>query len=509
MKAIGGLVAALAALAAVAQERDPNRPELDKRADLIRMSDFIGKNVVLMDGTTEVGEVKDVVIDYQRGRAIFAAVAPKDDKNRIVAVPVNKFRVWRKDDGKNIEGLRIEDTKVFADAPHATPEEWDRKDDRAVWGRLAGKGENVEGLARADYLKKASIVDARGERIGEIDAIILNLENARLLALVGVGGVLGVGEKHHVVPWEILRAREFKKEGPGSFTLNVPKEKLEKGPTVKADEVNRLSDPKWLSGVYEHYQYGPLGAGERDRLRVVTAERFLGLDVASAAKPDDEIGSIEGIAVVPHTGKVAYVAFDHEGKLYAVPMEAFKFNWDDDKDLKVTLDATKDSFRGKAPFNEDRWPDRADDSWLGSGARPKDAVPDANRRDGAMAPMILRSRDILDADVKDARRVTFGEIEDFAVDVDSATILFAAVASGGFLGIGETYYAVPWKALSWAGDKDKFFTVNADRKTLERSVEFEAKKVHDPNYIRSVYNVYGLEFERPKAGDRANEKSVR
>ena len=110
--------------------------------------------------------------------------------------------------------------------------------------------------------------------------------------------------------------------------------------------------------------------------------------------------------------------------------------------------------------------------------------------------MVLRSSDVLDAEVKDSRRVTFGEVEDFVVDFDAGRVAYVAVGTGGFLGIGESQVAIPWTAMKWSGEKDKFFTVNADRKTLERSVEFDEKRFSDPNYIRSIYSVYGLEFDK-------------
>ncbi|HEX7899475.1 MAG TPA: PRC-barrel domain-containing protein [Planctomycetota bacterium] len=491
MKAIGKLTLAVAVLAVAAVP--VTGQDKDKRLEVVRLGDLAGKAIHYKDLKAEIGTVKDVVVDLQRGRAVFAAVARKEDPDRIVAVPLGKFRVARSADGKKLDALRIEDDKLLAEAPSATKDEWD-KDNRAVMARLASK-EGAESLVRASKVKKASVVDPAGERIGEIDEVMVNLENSRLLALVGVGGVLGVGERRHVVPWEILRIREAKKDGVASFTLNVPRDRLEKGPILGTDEENRLADPTWVAGLYEHYQYGPLG-GEREAFRCARADAFIGAEVASAAKPDDEFGSIEALAIVPHTGQIAYVAFDVGGKLYAVPLGAFKVTLEKNDVKKVLIDADKTAFKGMRAFDKDRWPDHADPSWK---------TGDREESGEAASPMVLRSADVLDAGVKDSRRVTFGEIEDFVLDLDHAKVLYVCVGSGGFLGIGETLYAIPWKAMKWAGDKDKFFTVNTDRKTLERSVEFDEKRLNDPNYIRSIYAVYGLEFDPKKMTDKKAE----
>ena len=487
MKAIGRLALAVAVLALAgvpARGQDKQKPEAAGKVEIVRLGDMAGKEIHARDLKTELGEVKDVVVDLQRGRAAFVAVEPKNESNRIIAVPASKFRVTRGDDGKKFESLVLDDDRIFAEAPSVTKEAWDKKDDRAMLGRLASK-EGGDSLVRASQVKKATVVDSAGERIGEVDEVMLNVANSRLLALVGVGGVLGVGERRHVVPWEILRVREAKKDGVASFTLNVPKDRLDKGPILGSGEENRLADPLWVAGVYEHFQYGPLG-GEREAHRCVMADEFIGVEVASAGKPDDEFGSIEGLAIVPHTGQIAYVAFDVDGKWYAVPLHAFKVTLEGKDVKKILIDVDKIAFKNLKPFDAERWPDRSDPAWKTYEQPPADGV----------SPMVLRSSDVLDADVKDSKRVSFGEIEDFVVDLDAGRIAYACVGSGGFLGIGETVYAIPWKAMKWSGDKDRFFTVNADRKTLERSVEFDEKRFADPGYIRSIYSVYGLEYEK-------------
>src|SRR3954468_22301815 len=39
--------------------------------------------------------------------------------------------------------------------------------------------------------------------VGEIDGIILDATDGRVaFALIGKGGVLGIGEKEHLIPWE-------------------------------------------------------------------------------------------------------------------------------------------------------------------------------------------------------------------------------------------------------------------------------------------------------------------
>jgi sporulation protein YlmC with PRC-barrel domain len=37
-----------------------------------------------------------------------------------------------------------------------------------------------------------------------------------------------------------------------------------------------------------------------------------------------------------------------------------------------------------------------------------------------------------------------GHLEEIVIDLDSGRVSYAVLASGGFLGLGEKYFAVPW-----------------------------------------------------------------
>src|SRR4051794_29279169 len=49
--------------------------------------------------------------------------------------------------------------------------------------------------------------------------------------------------------------------------------------------------------------------------------------------------------------------------------------------------------------------------------------------------------------VLDAHGNDFAEIEEIVLDVAGGRIAYAVLAVGGFLGIGEKYLPVPWRAL--------------------------------------------------------------
>jgi sporulation protein YlmC with PRC-barrel domain len=58
---------------------------------------------------------------------------------------------------------------------------------------------------RVDQLVGKSVYNSTGERVGEIDEIVVNRNSRATAAVVGVGGFLGVGEKKVVVPFDRMR----------------------------------------------------------------------------------------------------------------------------------------------------------------------------------------------------------------------------------------------------------------------------------------------------------------
>ena len=49
------------------------------------------------------------------------------------------------------------------------------------------------------------VVDARGEEAGRIESVLLDLATGRVVAVVlACGGVLGLGESLHTIPWSRL-----------------------------------------------------------------------------------------------------------------------------------------------------------------------------------------------------------------------------------------------------------------------------------------------------------------
>ena len=96
----------------------------------------------------------------------------------------------------------------------------------------------------------------------------------------------------------------------------------------------------------------------------------------------------------------------------------------------------------------------------------------AGRLTGSAPPEVTAASALEGETVLDAHGETLGEIEEIMLDVTSGRIAYAVLAVGGFLGIGEKYFAVPWRALTLDADR-QCFVLDVDKDTLENAPAFD------------------------------------
>ena len=95
--------------------------------------------------------------------------------------------------------------------------------------------------------------------------------------------------------------------------------------------------------------------------------------------------------------------------------------------------------------------------------------------------------------VVNAEDEDLGTIEDLMIDIESGRIAYAVLSFGGFLGVGDKLFAIPWSALSLdAGAKR--FVLNVSRELLEQAPGFDKKNwpdMSDPAWGAQIYAYYG------------------
>ncbi len=96
----------------------------------------------------------------------------------------------------------------------------------------------------------------------------------------------------------------------------------------------------------------------------------------------------------------------------------------------------------------------------------------------------VRASQLIGMNIQDEQGKSLGEINDFVLDANSGKIRYAAVTYGGFLGVGDKMFAVPWAAFHCRqnpDDRDDYVLVlNVTQQQLEGAQGFDQD--HWPNF---------------------------
>jgi uncharacterized protein YegP (UPF0339 family)/sporulation protein YlmC with PRC-barrel domain len=75
---------------------------------------------------------------------------------------------------------------------------------------------------------------------------------------------------------------------------------------------------------------------------------------------------------------------------------------------------------------------------------------------GSKSARFVPSNKLAQYDVVNKKGENMGEVQTFVVDMREGLIAFAMVAFGGFLGLTDKWFALPWAALKWHQETMKF-----------------------------------------------------
>jgi sporulation protein YlmC with PRC-barrel domain len=106
----------------------------------------------------------------------------------------------------------------------------------------------------------------------------------------------------------------------------------------------------------------------------------------------------------------------------------------------------------------------------------------------------IMAADTLEGDeVVNGQGDDLGTIKDIMIDVPSGRVAYVVLAAGGFLGIGDKYFAIPWSALTLDADR-KCFILDADKEKLQNAPGFDKDHwpaMADLTWATEVHRYYG------------------
>ena len=113
---------------------------------------------------------------------------------------------------------------------------------------------------------------------------------------------------------------------------------------------------------------------------------------------------------------------------------------------------------------------------------------------GGPGPEVMAADTLAGDKVVNARGEDLGTIEDIMIDVQRGRVAYAVMSCGGFLGMGEKLFAIPWNALTLDADRH-CFVLDADRARFEKAPGFDKghwPSMADNSWATQVHDFYGV-----------------
>jgi sporulation protein YlmC with PRC-barrel domain len=230
----------------------------------------------------------------------------------------------------------------------------------------------------------------------------------------------------------------------------------------------------------------------RDNPDFLSASTLKGDKVVNAAGED--IGKIEELMIDLRDGRIAFAVLSFGGflglgnKLFAIPWQALGLKL---HDHDFVLDVPKDVLEKAEGFDKDNWPITSRE-WLSTvygyygyqpywqtrvTELPGETESQRIARTGGTSsyrenPDFLSAGTLKGDKVVDKAGKDIGKIEEFMIDLQEGKVGYVVVSHGGFLGLGNKLFAIPWDALSLRLHEHAF-ALNVSNETFDKAEGFD------------------------------------
>ena len=135
--------------------------------------------------------------------------------------------------------------------------------------------------------------------------------------------------------------------------------------------------------------------------------------------------------------------------------------------------------------------------------RPRpDASPDGatiaglsyRAKNDGPGPRVMSASTLEGDEVLNRQGEKLGKVEQIMLDVPTGRIAYAVLASGGFLGIGDKLFAIPWRSLTLDTD-NKCFILDIAKERLEGAPGFDKDhwpSMADERWAQQLHTYYGV-----------------
>lgn len=109
-------------------------------------------------------------------------------------------------------------------------------------------------LIAGGQVSGTTVYNKAGEKLGSIEDIMIDKQSGRIAyAVLSFGGFLGLGHKHHPLPWSTLRYDQRL----GGYVVDLDRSVLEGAPAYSNEEAPAWEDEAWTRRLHDYYKVEP------------------------------------------------------------------------------------------------------------------------------------------------------------------------------------------------------------------------------------------------------------
>lgn len=215
-------------------------------------------------------------------------------------------------------------------------------------------------LMSSNKIIGATIYDGKENSLGDINTLVLDKEGNVHFAIVGVGGLVGIGESEVAVPFKAIRC-QCTTEGDETWCrpmMSMSADQLEQAPKLKAKNYAELRDKNWLATNAKFYsQEAPKTTMSDDAVCLNTVT-----DAEITGQGGSELGHLDAVVLDLNEGKARYAVVGYGGAVgvgetyVAVPYEKLTFKKDGEEYL-VSMNGTASSIKSAPKVTPGEYPE--------------------------------------------------------------------------------------------------------------------------------------------------------
>lgn len=311
--------------------------------------------------------------------------------------------------------------------------------ERTAWNQAPRRWQRV-----TDLMKKPVHAMKSDEHVAEIKDLVLDPDSGRMMySVIEFYGKMGHGNRWYAVPLCVAKLSEDYK------TVDMDYTSSEVNAANGFDRASwpNITDEKWAKQVYKAY-------GERPYWKSNKHNR--------GNNDDQQASARAGSKVISVSDRSDNNPPDNDG--------------DRDMNRASNNDDNPNSNRNRNADNSRR-----------NGRY--------NNRDGQRAPeRWQKATDLVGKTVRNPQtNEDLGTLNDIVIDPDTGRIIYGVLSFGGFLGLGDELFAIPWGSLELASDY-KAINLSVDKERLKNAEGFDEQhwpNMADQRWAAKTHDYYG------------------